>query len=76
MSQPMQPHQQRMLEEAAQLKDRLDKLTGFIRDNELFHSLPEREQKRMRMQCAAMEIYFLVLSERIDALSIATSIQA
>ena len=71
----MQPHEQRMIEEAVQLKERLDKLSGFITANELFHSLSAREQKRMRMQCAAMEIYFLALSERIDSLPIATSIQ-
>lgn len=71
----MEPHQVRMLEEASQLKERLDKITGFIRENELFHSLSAREQKRMRVQCAAMEIYFMVLSERIDDMPIRVAIQ-
>lgn len=62
------PHQQRVVDETAELDDRLTKLNSFF-DNAMFASLDDAEQERMKRQASAMTSYLQVLQERIAAFS-------
>ena len=59
------PHQQRVIDEYNELRDRLTKLDAFILDNPVFLTLPEAEQGRLKRQSHAMGLYADILSERI-----------
>lgn len=61
------PHQQRVVQEAAELADRGEKLQHFIQHNPTFGTLPINEQDRMRKQLMLMRQLFEVLQERIAA---------
>ena len=61
------PHQQRVLDERADLKDKHSKLSAFILDNPVFLTLPEAEQQRLQRQEVAMGQYLDILDERIAA---------
>lgn len=63
----MQPHQQRVVDEKAQLDERLTKLNEFIALNPIFRDLPPAEQHRLSQQSAFMWGYSNVLAERIAA---------
>lgn len=58
------PHQQRVLDEKAELDERRGKLTAFY-STPTFHGLPESEQSRLLSQGAAMRSYSEILGERI-----------
>ena len=60
------PHQQRVIDERADLVGKLDKLHIFL-ETELFLSLDPAEQSRLHTQHEAMAIYADVLAERIVA---------
>ena len=60
------PHQLRVLEELAQLTDRLDKLTAFF-DTDVYRSLDVDERGRLKEQCALMGELQRVLAERVAA---------
>ena len=62
----MQPHQQRVVDEKAELDEKLTKLDAFGR-TPLFASLPADEQGRLSHQHSLMEQYSAVLGERIAA---------
>jgi len=64
----MQPHQQRVIDEKAELDAKMDKLTAFI-DTPIFSSLPAQEQERLVRQLHYMGHYTAVLGERIAAFS-------
>lgn len=59
------PWQQRVVEEKAQLDDRLEKLTAFAK-TDTFAQLPVAEQDRLTKQHNIMTSYSLVLEERIQ----------
>lgn len=61
------PHQQRVLDEKAELDDRLSKLTTFIESSPIFAQLPIDEQERLRAQAAVMTDYSRILASRIAA---------
>ena len=61
---PMAPHQQRVVAEREELVHKLDKLIEFLK-GDIFKSLPEDEQWRLRRQSNAMREYASVLAERI-----------
>lgn len=63
------PHQQRVLAEAVDLDERLQKLSAFI-DSEAFQGVDADEQARLTTQAGAMASYLAVLQERIGAFSI------
>lgn len=63
------PHQQRVLAEAVELDERLQKLSAFI-DGEAFKEIDADEQARLTAQAGAMASYLAVLQERIGAFSI------
>ena len=60
----MPPHQQRVVGEAAELKNKLQKLNGFF-GTQIYINLPDEEQNRLIRQFAAMKEYYEILNERI-----------
>jgi hypothetical protein len=60
----MQPHQQRVVDEKAELDERRKKL-GEFKNTDLFVSLPWQEQERLNTQAHIMTMYSAVLGERI-----------
>ncbi len=60
------PHQQRVIDEANDLGDKIVKLTTFVSENPLFKTLSDDEQFRMTKQLVFMDAYFEVLKERIN----------
>jgi uncharacterized membrane protein YccC len=62
----MQPHQQRVVNEAAELDDRLAKLLAFF-DTPTFAALDTAERDRLHTQAGAMVAYSDALESRINA---------
>jgi hypothetical protein len=62
----MLPHQQRVVDEATELSNRLTKLSTFLQ-NPTFYDLPYPEQKRLKRQELLMILLEEVLAERITA---------
>lgn len=60
------PHQQRVVDEKAELGERIHKLVAFL-VSPLFAALPVDEQMRLKRQTIAMDQYFTILAERITA---------
>lgn len=60
----LQPHQQRVVAELAQLEDRVNKLEAFLA-TPLFAGLPEDEQQLLKMQADAMVLYMGILNTRV-----------
>ncbi|WP_227724801.1 crAss001_48 related protein [Yersinia proxima] len=63
----MQPHQQRVVDEASELSDNLVKLTAFIEESNIYQSLESTQQTLLRAQTGAMSAYLEVLNLRIDS---------
>lgn len=61
----LQPYQQRVVDEKADLDERTRKLATFIADNPLFGGLPCAERDRLRRQYHLMAALSRVLGERI-----------
>lgn len=66
-TQALPPHQQRVVEEKADLDKRATALSQFIGCNPVFSALPEDEQKRMEVQNSLMWQLSEVLGARIAA---------
>lgn len=62
----MPPHQRRVINERAEVEDRLDKLTAFL-TTPTFEALPVEEQDRLVRQSGVMVQLSDVLAERIAA---------
>lgn len=62
----LQPHQQQVVDEKAELDEKREKL-GAFRNTVLFISLPWQEQERLNTQAHIMTMYSAVLGERISA---------
>ena len=62
----MLPHQQRVVDEKAELDKKAKALTDFIGLNPMFLSLDSAEQERMREQCEIMWQYSEILGKRIE----------
>lgn len=60
------PHIERMEGELAELRDRSEKLTAFIRSNPVFNGLASIDQALLAQQLSAMRQYEATLSLRID----------
>jgi hypothetical protein len=60
------PYQQRVVDEKAELDERLAKLRAFIR-SEAFEDVAPAERHRLLRQRDAMTGYSFVLGQRIDA---------
>ncbi len=63
----MQPHQERVVVERAELSEKTEKLWQFISGNQIFFTLPSDEQSRLGRQHTHMKAYLAVLDERIAA---------
>ncbi len=67
----LQPYQQRVVDERAELAQKLAQklgaLDGFIERAPYFNELPAAERERMRLQRAAMLLYASILTQRIAA---------
>lgn len=63
----LEPHQQRVAAEKAQLDDRISKLRDFIYNSEIFQNLPEGEKERLKRQKCLMDDLSGVLDERMLA---------
>jgi hypothetical protein len=59
------PHVARMIDEAAQLNDRLVKLRNFMTQNPIFLTQSKDEQLLMTDQMIHMDNYLCILRERI-----------
>jgi hypothetical protein len=62
----MAPHQQRVIDEKAELDAKIEKLATF-RTLGVFASLPDSEQERLVRQHSCMTEYSGILGERIAA---------
>lgn len=62
----MQPHQERVIAEKAELDEKIGKLQTFGA-GPVFHSLPVEEQERLHAQFSVMQDYSSILGERIAA---------
>ena len=60
-----QPHQQRVVDEKAELEDKVTKLGAFILDNPIYGNLEEEDKDLMNEQLKCMEGYLSVLEKRI-----------
>ena len=58
-------HEIRVMEEKAQLGEKLIKLRMFL-DGETYKKLPSEDRILLSRQCEAMEEYYEVLTERIE----------
>jgi hypothetical protein len=61
----LEPHQERVLDEYAELDERLEKLHVYIEDAPIFWSLNKVDQRLLFDQRAAMTVYRDILRERI-----------
>ena len=59
-----EPHQQRMLDEHAELSDRISKLEAYT-GTEMFEQIPEQERCLLNHQLIAMHSYAGILRHRI-----------
>jgi hypothetical protein len=62
----LQPHQQRVVDEKAELDERLAKLVDFTRTS-IFAGLDAEERNRLDQQAATMAMYSDILGDRIAA---------
>ena len=62
----LQPHQQRVVDEKNELKDKLTKLCSFF-ESSIFAGLAEDERVRLRVQATFMDGYLRILEQRIAA---------
>jgi hypothetical protein len=61
----MQAHQQRVIQEEADLSDKIDRLIVFTKQS-VFESLPQSEQNLLREQLDYMTQYHDVLKRRVQ----------
>lgn len=67
----MSPHQQRVVDERADLDAKRERLAAFMA-GPVFAELDSRERQRMRVQARAMTEYSTALRERIEAFEVAS----
>jgi len=60
------PHQQRVVDEANELRDKFSKLGAFILDNPIYQGLDQDEKSDLDSQYLAMEQYLIILDRRIS----------
>ena len=66
----LQPHQERVVKERAELDEKIGKLYPFS-EGKLFQSLDKAEQDRLTRQYGVMKRYRDILDERIAVFGIA-----
>ena len=60
------PHQQRVVDEANELRDKFSKLGSFILDNPIYQGLEQDEKQDLADQYDVMEKYLAILDRRIS----------
>ena len=63
----LQPHQQRVVDEKAELDTKAMALSKFIGESAIFPTLDAAEQDRLKEQCEVMWQYSEILGARIAA---------
>ena len=63
----LQPHQQRVVDEKAELDKKANALSNFIGNSPIFETLDAAEQERLKEQNDVMWQYSEILSARIEA---------
>ncbi|WFQ80496.1 hypothetical protein PXH59_04995 [Xenorhabdus sp. SF857] len=66
--QTLQPHQQRVIDELAELNKRIEKLSGFI-GGDIYNALEETDRYLLRVQQSAMYNYAEILHMRVKRFS-------
>lgn len=61
----LQPHEQRVVEEKEQLKERLDKLMDFLQKGQP-KLIDDKNWALLQEQCDAMNWYYTILISRIE----------
>lgn len=61
----LKPHEQRVVEEEKQLREKSYKL-GLFMEGEVYQTLPEKDRQLMLGQFQSMELYRHFLKERIE----------
>lgn len=61
----LKEYQTRVITEAAELNNNIEKLTKFIRESVKYSILPDPERLRLHKQLNAMQIYLSILISRI-----------
>lgn len=67
---PLQPHQQRVVDEKIDLDVKASALSNFIGTNPVFCTIDAAEQERLKEQCEVMWKYSEILGARIAAFNI------
>lgn len=62
----LQPHQQRVVDELAELEAKYDKLLDFIYRNPLYNDLSGAEQALLVKQTVPMASYIEILTDRVQ----------
>ncbi|HAT3959721.1 TPA: hypothetical protein I9Y37_001858 [Citrobacter freundii] len=63
----MEPYQERVIAEARELKEKLDKLTPFVQpEHPIFSTLPLEDRTLFHAQHGAMKAYLSILEIRIS----------
>jgi hypothetical protein len=70
VSDQLQPHQQRVIEEKAALDEKLSRLIPFLRTDTCY-VLPLKERCQLKRQADAMTEYAKILGERIAGFGVA-----
>jgi hypothetical protein len=60
------PHQQRVVDEANELRDKFKKLATFILVDPIYQTLEDDEKNDLAYQLDLMESYLVVLERRIE----------
>jgi hypothetical protein len=63
----MEPYQERVVQEKAELDDKIDKLDYFIGKEMKYGALPAKDRRLLQLQLAAMSLYSDILTQRIAA---------
>ncbi|QHA89566.1 crAss001_48 related protein [Serratia rhizosphaerae] len=61
----LQPHEQRVFDESAELQSKVEKLRAFIDSGSIYQQLPADEAILLSAQLAAMTAYNRILQARI-----------
>jgi len=70
LNKQLQPHQQRLVEEKDQLKERRDKLIEFLQKGQPDH-IDDKNWALLNEQADAMNWYYTILISRIDLFEVA-----
>jgi len=70
----LKPHEERVVQEKADLDEKLYKLRTFMADEQKFAAIAREDQWLLRMQLDVMESYSRVLSLRIARFTMAKSL--